>query len=58
MKLKAWGFTLVELLVAIAIFAGLSALGWKAFDYIAKSKLEMQCMKANWDNYKKVTNKY
>ena len=41
MKLKkAWGFTLVELLVAIAIFAVLSALGWKVFDYIAKVKTQ------------------
>ncbi len=32
------GFTLVELLVAIAIFAVLSALGWKVFDYIVKVK--------------------
>ena len=32
------GFTLVELLVAIAIFAVLSALGWKVFDYFAKVK--------------------
>ncbi|MFB0983858.1 MAG: type II secretion system minor pseudopilin GspJ [Acinetobacter towneri] len=31
-------FTLVELLVAIAIFAVLSALGWKVFDYLAKVK--------------------
>jgi general secretion pathway protein J len=37
---KAWGFTLVELLVAIAIFAVLSALGWKVFDYIAKVKTQ------------------
>ena len=32
------GFTLVELLVAVAIFAVLSALGWKVFDYIVKVK--------------------
>ncbi len=32
------GFTLVELLVAIAIFAVLSALVWKVFDYLAKVK--------------------
>ena len=32
------GFTLVELLVAIAIFAVLSALGWKVFDHISKVK--------------------
>ncbi|WP_171500809.1 GspJ family type II secretion system protein [Acinetobacter guerrae] len=32
------GFTLVELLVAIAIFAVLSALGWKVFDYLIKTK--------------------
>ena len=32
------GFTLVELLVAIAIFAVLSALGWKVFDYLTKVK--------------------
>ncbi|HDG7211021.1 type II secretion system minor pseudopilin GspJ [Acinetobacter nosocomialis] len=30
------GFTLVELLVAIAIFAVLSLLGWKIFDYLLK----------------------
>jgi general secretion pathway protein J len=35
-----WGFTLVELLVAIAIFAVLSALGWKVFDYIGKVKIQ------------------
>ena len=34
------GFTLVELLVAIAIFAVLSALGWKVFDYIGKVKTQ------------------
>lgn len=32
------GFTLVELLVAIAVFAVLSALGWKIFDYLVKVK--------------------
>lgn len=32
------GFTLIELLVAIAIFAVLSALGWKIFDYLGKVK--------------------
>ncbi|UIP24042.1 type II secretion system minor pseudopilin GspJ [Acinetobacter towneri] len=37
MKAKK-GFTLVELLVAIAVFAVLSALGWKVFDYLAKVK--------------------
>lgn len=36
--MKPKGFTLVELLVAIAIFAVLSALGWKVFDYIVKTK--------------------
>lgn len=36
-KAKA-GFTLVELLVAIAIFAVLSAMGWKVFDYLLKVK--------------------
>ncbi|WP_010115505.1 type II secretion system minor pseudopilin GspJ [Acinetobacter sp. P8-3-8] len=35
---KQTGFTLVELLVAIAIFAVLSALGWKIFDYLIKVK--------------------
>ena len=35
---KRLGFTLVELLVAIAIFAALSALGWKVFDYLIKVK--------------------
>ena len=35
---KSYGFTLVELLVAIAIFAVLSALGWKIFDYVVKVK--------------------
>ncbi|MCG6036036.1 type II secretion system minor pseudopilin GspJ [Acinetobacter baumannii] len=33
---RAAGFTLVELLVAIAIFAVLSLLGWKIFDYLLK----------------------
>lgn len=37
-NIGAKGFTLVELLVAIAIFAVLSALGWKVFDYISKVK--------------------
>ncbi|WP_335951878.1 type II secretion system minor pseudopilin GspJ [Acinetobacter beijerinckii] len=37
MKYKK-GFTLVELLVAIAIFAVLSMLGWKVFDYLLKVK--------------------
>ena len=32
------GFTLVELLVAITIFAVLSMLGWKVFDYLLKVK--------------------
>lgn len=32
------GFTLVELLVAIAIFVVLSALGWQVFDYLNKVK--------------------
>lgn len=35
---KRAGFTLVELLVAISIFAVLSALGWKVFDYLIKVK--------------------
>ncbi len=33
---RASGFTLVELLVSIAIFAILSLLGWKVFDYLLK----------------------
>jgi len=36
--MKSKGFTLVELLVAIAIFAVLSALVWKVFDYIIQPK--------------------
>ncbi|MGI1794111.1 MULTISPECIES: type II secretion system minor pseudopilin GspJ [Acinetobacter] len=36
--MKSKGFTLVELLVAIAIFAVLSTLGWKVFDYIVQTK--------------------
>lgn len=36
--MKSKGFTLVELLVAIAIFAVLSALGWKVLDYIIQTK--------------------
>ena len=32
------GFTLVELLVAIAIFAEKKDIGWKVFDYLAKVK--------------------
>lgn len=32
------GFTLIEVLVSIAIFAILSALGWKIFDYLIKIK--------------------
>lgn len=35
---RTLGFTLVELLVAIAIFAVLSAMGWKVFDYLIKVK--------------------
>ncbi|MCH7312836.1 type II secretion system minor pseudopilin GspJ [Acinetobacter sp. ANC 3882] len=38
MKYTRSGFTLVELLVAIAIFAVLSMLGWKVFDYLLKVK--------------------
>ncbi|MFW1837059.1 type II secretion system minor pseudopilin GspJ [Acinetobacter gyllenbergii] len=37
-SLRQSGFTLVELLVAIAIFAVLSMLGWKVFDYLLKVK--------------------
>ena len=32
------GFTLVELLIAIAIFAVLAALGWKIFDHVSDVK--------------------
>lgn len=35
---KKNGFTLIELLVAIAIFAILSALGWKVFEHVAHVK--------------------
>lgn len=35
---KKTGFTLIELLIAIAIFAVLSALGWKVFDHISHVK--------------------
>lgn len=35
---KTQGFTLIELMVAIAIFAVLAALGWKIFDYLNKVK--------------------
>lgn len=35
---RTLGFTLVELLVAIAIFAVLSVMGWKVFDYLIKVK--------------------
>ncbi|ENV34177.1 type II secretion system minor pseudopilin GspJ [Acinetobacter gerneri] len=35
---KQAAFTLVEVLVAIAIFAILTALGWKVFDYLIKVK--------------------
>ena len=38
MKNLRAGFTLVELLVAIAFFVVLSALGWKVYDYLAKVK--------------------
>ena len=37
-KRSVKGFTLVELLVAISIFAVLSALGWKTLDYLIKVK--------------------
>lgn len=37
-KTKIKGFTLIELMVAIAIFAVLAALGWKIFDYLSKVK--------------------
>ena len=33
-----WGFTLVEVLVAIAIFAVLSAMGWQVFDQLLKNR--------------------
>ena len=36
--IKVWGFTLIELMVAVAIFAVLSALGWKVFDHVVKVK--------------------
>lgn len=32
------GFTLIELMVAVAIFAVLSALGWKVFDHVIQVK--------------------
>ena len=35
---KAHGFTLVELLVSIAIFAVLTAAGWKVFDQLLKTR--------------------
>lgn len=38
MRKQTLGFTLIELLVSIAIFAVLSALGWKVFDYLIKVK--------------------
>lgn len=44
------GFTLVELLVAIAIFAVLSALGWKVFDYLAKVKDRNAMHEANLEH--------
>jgi general secretion pathway protein J len=36
--IKSRGFTLIELMVAVAIFAVLSALGWKVFDHVVKVK--------------------
>ncbi|AOA57964.1 type II secretion system protein GspJ [Acinetobacter larvae] len=36
--MKSQGFTLLELLVALAIFAMLAALGWKVFDMVLQSK--------------------
>ena len=47
---KTKGFTLVELLVAIAIFAVLSALGWKTFDYINKVKERNTVKEAQLDH--------
>ena len=44
------GFTLVELLVAIAIFAVLSALGWTVFDYLAKVKDRNAMHEANLEH--------
>jgi general secretion pathway protein J len=38
--MKKNGFTLVELLVAIAIFAVLSALGWQVFDHIRVTRAQ------------------
>ncbi len=39
--MKPKGFTLVELMVAIAIFAVLSALGWKVLIILSKLKIRM-----------------
>ena len=36
--IKHHGFTLVELLVAIAIFAILAAMGWNVFEHISHVK--------------------
>ncbi len=38
MKSKVQGFTLVEVLVAIAIFAVLSTMGWMVFDQLIKNR--------------------
>ncbi|MCA4813369.1 type II secretion system minor pseudopilin GspJ [Acinetobacter towneri] len=48
------GFTLVELLVAIAIFAVLSALGWKVFDYLAKVKDRNAMHEANLEQLQEI----
>ena len=44
---RTQGFTLIEVMVAIAIFAVLSAMGWKVFDHISKVKTSNEIHEKN-----------
>jgi len=42
------GLTLVELLVAIAVLAIISVLGWRGLDVITRTRLITQSMPTRW----------